>query len=299
MRVAVCMACAAVSAAVWGGGLDAEGFVRDWLVSGPYPNYRNADGSTRGLAMDFLADEGGEAYVFPRAGDRRTVEFLADKSKLIAGIGSVNEWGRTETFVADATWRPLSSPAGIINTDGLFPAVEDYFVAYAVCYFKAPSAMDVKIAVGSDDYHKIWLNDRQIGSRNTSQAVVPQNFVYAARVRKGWNKLLFKLVEVTQGSGFCVQLLDAQLRPVSGIVIDNALSGKALSEFEKSLHPPRPVAVVAKENAELEAAISRLKKTRLPELERKVADLAVAKGNARKRLNEAFKAAGKKKVAVK
>ena len=298
MRVAVCMACAAVSAAVWGGGLDAEGFVRDWLVSGPYPNYRNADGSTRGLAMDFLADEGGEAYVFPRAGDRRTVEFLADKSKLIAGIGSVNEWGRTETFVADATWRPLSSPAGIINTDGLFPAVEDYFVAYAVCYFKAPSAMDVKIAVGSDDYHKIWLNDRQIGSRNTSQAVVPQNFVYAARVRKGWNKLLFKLVEVTQGSGFCVQLLDAQLRPVSGIVIDNALSGKALSEFEKSLHPPRPVAVVAKENAELEAAISRLKKTRLPELERKVADLAVAKGNARKRLNEAFKAAERRFAAI-
>lgn len=287
-----------VGGLAFGGTFDEQGFVRDWLVSGPYPNYRNADGSTRGYATDFLTDAGGETYAFPRAGDRRTAEFVADKSKLIAGQGSVNEWGKIETFTADATWRAKSFSEEIIETDKLFPVVEDYFVLYAMCYFTAPSDMDVKIALGSDDYHKVWLNDCEIGAKKTSQGVIRQNFVYSARLRKGRNKLLFKLVEVTQGSGFCLQILDAKLKPIPGLVIDNNLSDSALAAFEKELHPPRPKAVVEKENVELQAQIAALKGERLPTLEKKVAALTAEKAKTKAKLMSAFGVAERRFAAV-
>ena len=269
----------------------ADGFVRDWLLSGPYPNYRQANGSTRGLETDFLADAGGEQCVFPRAGERRTADFKADKSKLIAGQGSVNEWGRTETFTVDTTWRERSFAPGVIETDGLFPGVENYFVLYALAYVTAPEAVEAQIAVGSDDYHLIVLNDRQVGGRRTSQGVTPGQFVYPVTLRKGLNKLLLKLVEVDGGSGFCVQLLDRGGRPVPGVAVDNRPSPAVLAALGTALHPPRPAAEVEAENAGLERRIAQLRDREIPEAGRRKAAAERRLGAARAELQKAFGAA--------
>ena len=288
MRILHAVVACCLVGSVFGASLDSQGFVRDWLVSGPYPNYLNDDGSTRGLETDFLFDAGGEQYAFPKAGDRRRAEFVADKSKLIAGQGSVNEWGRTETFSADATWRARTFGAGVIETDELFPGVADHFVLYALSYFSVPEETEARIAVGSDDYHALFVNDRPVGSRRTSQGVAPGDFNYTVKLRKGRNKLLFKLVEIGGGSGFCVQLLDKGGRPLSGVTVDNMLSGTDLAAFEKALHPPRPLEVVRGENAELAAKIKKLRQETIPALERRVSEGRGRKQAAKAALMRAF-----------
>ncbi|MGN0834120.1 MAG: acetylxylan esterase [Kiritimatiellia bacterium] len=267
---------------------DAGGFVCDWLLSGPYPNYRLENGTTKGLETDFLADVGGELCVFPRVGDRRSADFKADQAKLIAGQGSVNEWGRTETFAVDTTWRARSFAPGAIATDGLFPGVENYFVLYALAYFTVPEAVEAQLAVGSDDYHLLVLNDRQVGGRRTSQGVTPGEFVYPVTLRKGLNKLLLKLVEVDGGSGFCVQLLDRGGRPLAGVTFDNRPSPAALAALETALHPPRPPAEVEAENARLERRIAQLRDRELPAAERRKAAAERRLGAARAALLQAF-----------
>ena len=290
-RGRIFLLCALAGGMAFGATLDEKGFVRDWLVSGPYPNYLRTDGSTRGIGTDFLADAGGEQFAFPKAGDARTAIFTADASKLIAGQGSVNEWGKIETFTADATWKAMTFGDGVIDTDRVFGDVKDYFVLYAMAYFTAPEATDVRIAVGSDDYHAVFLNDKAIGSKKTSQGVQPGTFNYDARLRKGRNKILFKLIEVSGGSGFCVQVLGRDGRPVPGLVVDNALSAADLAAFAKELHPPRPADVVARENAGLEAKIAELRTKRLPELERRTADLEARKAAAKAALMKSFETA--------
>ena len=117
-----------------------KGFVRNWLISGPYPSYQ-VNGEGKALDTDFL---GGEAEAKPYPGLRRKSSFLADKAKLIAGIGSTNEWGFTETKSFDADWKEHSFPKDIITLDKMFLPIDDYFAVYAVCYLEVPDAVRVK-----------------------------------------------------------------------------------------------------------------------------------------------------------
>lgn len=275
----------------WASSLDEKGFVRDWLVSGPYPNYQKSDGSTTGFATDYLLDAGGESFAFPQAGERRSVEFVADKSKLIAGQGSVNEWGKTETFAADATWRKVRYGQPIPVLDAAYPGVADYFVQYALAYFTAEREETVKIAVGADDHHVVWVNDVRLGGKESSQAASPGTFNYWVKLRKGRNKILFKLVEVGGGCAFCVQILEKEGKPVPGIVIDNDLSGDALSAFRRELHPPRSASALLKENAALQAKIAALQAKEIPALERRVRELERAKKDGKAKLMQAFETA--------
>ena len=80
-----------VAAALQAASPDAKGFLRDWLIGGAYPSYQ-----VNGIDRGFRDDPCDEANLRPFEGMKDTALFKADKSKLIAGIGSTNEWGYTE-----------------------------------------------------------------------------------------------------------------------------------------------------------------------------------------------------------
>ena len=189
---------------------DDKGFICDWLLAGPYPSYQ-VDGRGLGLDTDFLA---GEAECRPYPGMSDEAEFVADKGKLIAGIGSTNEWGFTETKRFPVVWSARHFDRGIISLDKMFLPIDDYFVTYAACYVESPRDQDIKVRMGSDDDHKAWLNGRLLGRANSSQAVVPDNFIYSARLRRGINRLLLKIVDRTHGCGFCCALSDMNDQPL-------------------------------------------------------------------------------------
>lgn len=240
--------------------LDAHGFVRDWLIGGPYPSYEGKKGPL-GYATDFLTGLGGEAKATPHAGLASEVEFRADQAKLIAGIGSTNEWGYKETKVVPVQWQEVhgTDVTGILSLDGRYPEFRDHIVAYAFCYVDSPRQQSIKVQVGSDDDHKVWLNGTYLGGVSRAQNVVPGSSVYGAQLEQGLNRLLLKVVDRTNGHGFCLALTDE--------------AGKPLADARILLADPNPktvakagpdqavdLAAVAAENAELEAKLAEATK---------------------------------------
>lgn len=179
-------------------------FIADWLIGGPYPSYLVNDKDS-GLDTDYSA----ESSVKPYPGLAENVIFKADRAKLIAGIGSTNEWGFDSDHSIQARWQQLSfAKPERIELNGMFAPIDDHFVWFAAVYIESPQTQAVKIALGSDDDHKLYLNGRVIGRAASSQDILPDNFIYDAVLQKGINLLLLKVVDRTGGTGFCLRLTD-------------------------------------------------------------------------------------------
>ncbi|MGI6495584.1 MAG: glycoside hydrolase family 2 TIM barrel-domain containing protein [Kiritimatiellia bacterium] len=269
------------SGALPAGAPDDKGFLLDWLVAGPFPNEQQEDGTGKGIRADLLVPFGGESDALPRPGQATRATFVADKAKLIAGVGAVNEWGWKETREIDVAWKPHAFANGVIYFDGFFTPVEEWFVAYACCYIDAPKACDVVVAVGSDDDNRVFLNGRVIGERFSSQGVIPGNFLYDARLAEGLNVLLVKIGNRRGGGGFCVQLLDKDGAPVPGLAVSADPGDEAIAALGARLHPPRPIDALREENVALAREIGTLRNATIPALEARVAALAQQREDAK------------------
>lgn len=195
---------------------DSAGFIGTWLIAGPYPSYV-VNGKDTGLETDCLK---GETKIRPYPGLRDKAVFKADLSRLIAEVGAVNEWGYKSDMTFDVKWNVHQFPdPRKIMVDGMFKPIDDHFVFYAACFLNSPTAQKIKLRIGSDDYHKVFLNGREVGSRKTSQGVRADDFIYPAELKAGINFLLLKVVDVIQDCGFCVAVSDMENRPAAGLEI--------------------------------------------------------------------------------
>lgn len=191
-----------------------QGWIADWLIGGPFPSYQVNDGRT-GLDTDHL--DGEEAFR-PFPGLQQSALFKADQAKLIAQVGSTNEWGFTEDRTFPVVWKELhADQPEKIELDGFFSPIDDYFAYYAACWLESPETQKVKFRLGSDDDHKLYVNGKLLGRVATSQGIVPDNFIYAGELKRGINRLLLKVVDRTGGTGFCVALSDEQDQPLAGL----------------------------------------------------------------------------------
>ena len=231
----------AVSAALQGASPDARGFIRDWLIGGAYPSYL-VDGADRGFRDDPLAEKGGEANLRPYEGMRDTALFKADKSKLIAGIGSTNEWGFKEDKTFPVVWKTFTQKgeSPVVTLDGRFGPIDDHMIVYAACRIESPETRKIRLRIGSDDDFKAWLNGKLVGSANSSQGVVPDNFLHDAELRRGLNVLVLKVVDRTHGSGFCLAVSDRENRPMTDLVIrtDDPADRQLSRQTRADLPPP-------------------------------------------------------------
>ncbi|MDD3154358.1 MAG: glycoside hydrolase family 2 TIM barrel-domain containing protein [Victivallaceae bacterium] len=193
-----------------------KGLIADWLIAGPYPSYV-VNGKDTGLHQDPL---GGEAAIRPQPGQKDKAVFKADVGKLIAALGSVNEWG----FKADQTipveWKVhrFAKPE-LIAIDDMFRPITDHFIYYAACYIESPEDRPIQLRIGSDDYHKVYLNGEVVGSRESCQGVRANDFIYMAKLKRGMNFLLLKVVDCIMGTGFCLAIYDRADHPMDDLLI--------------------------------------------------------------------------------
>jgi len=213
---------------------DAKGFVHDWLLGGPFPSYW-VDSLPQGFNEDFLVKLGGEANASPWLDLKDEAVFKADWGKLVAGVGSVNEWGWRETRKLPVTWRHLYSDKSSILLNKMFLPVDDHIVSYAFCYIDAPAAMKVKFRVGSDDDHKLYLNGTLLGQANSSQGIVPDNFIYPADLVPGLNRVMLKIVDRTGDYGFCLAVSDDNDKPLPQLDLYIAHPGRNLLQDRNGL----------------------------------------------------------------
>jgi hypothetical protein len=159
----------------------ADGFIRDWLLLGSFPQ----DDAARRLASSFLPDESAAA---PKPGD--PVEGLA--------------------------WKPFRSPADTVDlgTDAAGFVHRHNAVAYAFTYLSSPADQDAQLRLGSSNGIAAWLNGERVWTRDGARPLAADQDIVPARLRPGWNLLLVKVVQSVGPWAFTARFTDAGGRPL-------------------------------------------------------------------------------------
>ncbi|MBI5361391.1 MAG: hypothetical protein HZA48_12515 [Planctomycetes bacterium] len=166
---------------------DEMGFVKDWLIIGPFDN----------------ATKAGYKKVFPPE-----TEFHTDKT--YEGKNGKN------------TWRQLSvrPPFGTIYFSNLFRA-DSYVAAYAAVFIRAEKEQPVAFRTCSSGPLKIWLNDRLIAGIEAYRECDFDQDCTAGRLKPGWNKLLVKICQKDGEWEAALRITAPDGGRVEGIVLQN------------------------------------------------------------------------------
>jgi hypothetical protein len=96
---------------------------------------------------------------------------------------------------------------GVVQLLDLFQPNEKA-VAYGLAYVHSPEARSTHILLGSDDGVRVWLNDALVHSNPAYRGVVADQDKVKVPLKKGWNKVLVKVLQGGGGWGFCLRFAD-------------------------------------------------------------------------------------------
>ena len=206
---------------------DKEGFIRDWLICGPFPN-PGSHPETKvfpGWTTDWLKKAGGEANLDPEVGMYYEVSFPDVKSVDAKGK-TVQPWDSGEIEVE---WRKFFSDESKINLleafvegqigiDGVERPV-NFVAGYVYCVVVSPKEQDVILSFGSDDGFKIWLNHKLIGSLCERRGSKIDQDLFPVHLKKGKNPLMVKIDQSAGGYNFYLRFLCKDKKPITDLQI--------------------------------------------------------------------------------
>jgi hypothetical protein len=102
------------------------------------------------------------------------------------------------------TWQKVRSKDGFVDMQTGIP--KDYTVGYAWTEFTVPNATDAWLGLGSDDGVKIWLNGELVHDRWIRRPSRIDEDVVALHLKKGSNRMLIKIQNVTLDWSFIYRL---------------------------------------------------------------------------------------------
>ena len=174
-------------------GLDAEGFIRSWVVLAPIPI--SGDSGAAEIDRDFL---NGEGRVTPKAGETVRV-----------GTGEM-------------TWRAHQSSEYFVDFLQAFGKERGEYVAgYAVAYILADEAMPVSLALSTNDQGKAWLNGKEIFKFTDTRVLEKDTDRVEVTLAKGQNVLVLKVINEVNNWQSCARFLRSGA-PVTNIRIAQA-----------------------------------------------------------------------------
>ncbi len=172
--------------------VDAEGFVRYWVVLAPIPSEKELAGAAE-IRRETLP---GEAALRPRVEERVKV------------MGREYVWKRHRSADHFIDFRKLVEGQG----------AEDA-VAYAVCYVvSAEELRDVRIFIGSNDQARVYLNGRSVLLNERSRTLEKdQDSAAGLTLRKGQNVVVFKVANEKNLWQGCLRFADRNGTPLTQI----------------------------------------------------------------------------------
>ena len=155
--------------------LQPEGYLKQWVILGPFPNPERKEGAKdRGaFDVDYLKSLGGEAKTRFRP-------------------GAIVTWTDPKGEVIRATGKQVSLPGTTLD----FPAHytdTDYKLAYAYTQIKSSRPQQAFFFLGSDDGAKVWVNGKRVFDRLIPRAAVARQDHFTAQLRTGANSILVKV----------------------------------------------------------------------------------------------------------
>jgi len=126
----------------------------------------------------------------------------------------------TQTPPEGARWQEKQFTGGEadghVNLDAFYKKA-DHAAAYAVAWLRCPADVkDAKLYVGSDDYISVWVNGKRVHTYRTERRAgqADQDCVPGIALKKGYNRIVVKCVDVVLGWNFYFRLADAKDRPM-------------------------------------------------------------------------------------
>jgi len=109
---------------------------------------------------------------------------------------------------AEVAWRPIhADPTGFVDLTKLVTPNE-YAVVYGLAYVQSPDEREAALLLGSDDGVRVWINDVLVHSNPAYRGAYHDQDTVRVRLRKGWNKVLIKVLQGAGGWGYFLRFAD-------------------------------------------------------------------------------------------
>jgi uncharacterized Zn ribbon protein len=159
--------------------LDAEGFIRNWLVLAPIAI--DGESGASEIDRDFLK---GEATITPKAGDTVMIGSRALSWKA----------HQTSDFFVD-----------FLQTFGKERG--EYVAAYAVAYVIADEPMTATLALSTNDQGKAWINGKEVFKFVDTRVLEKDTDRIDVTLAKGRNVLVLKVINEVNNWQGCARFL--------------------------------------------------------------------------------------------
>ena len=174
--------------------LNRNGYLRDWIIVGPFPNplteEPQPDGSSQlGFYKDYLHSIGGEGKAV--LDTAIAIEFLDEQNTAHSVRPKLIKAGEN----------------GLIDFEKLLARI-DYQVAYAFCYLYSETDQTAAFLFGSDDGAKVWINRERVHFIDAARGLTYRSDRFKARLHKGLNRMLVKISQWEREWAFVVEAVD-------------------------------------------------------------------------------------------
>ena len=170
--------------------VDDQGYIRKWKLIGPWNNPRNAENKFTGDTFKFGPENSPSSPDFALQAQGKMIRSNLHKQRV-----------------------PLIWHEEISNQATISHPWADA-VSYAYTIVEAPEAMDGVVSFGSDDGFALWINGQEIGRKSISRKLEMDSEKLPVHLRKGHNRILFKIVDTGAGGGFALRFMDKDGKPI-------------------------------------------------------------------------------------
>jgi len=140
------------------------------------------------------------------------ISFIEDEAKVLP------EAGQTDN-PSSLTWQKVMlQPAGVLNFLDYNMQNITYCAVYAATYIYSPEEQNIIFSIGSDDGYTMWVNQERLFSNLIFRGLTKGQDKVPARLKAGWNRILFKVINGEGGFGLAVDILDKNENPLKDLV---------------------------------------------------------------------------------
>ena len=176
--------------------VDDEGFIRNWLLVGPFA-LDDGQAGADGIDKEFIKDEG---KLEPKEGDK------------------------VKSGAKEIAWKKIKAADYYFDINDLLGDRFENVGAYAVCYLVADEEMKgVTMLMSSNDQGKTYLNGKMVAKNTESRSIEKdQDTIKDLTLVKGVNVIVHKVVNEQNNWQGAIRFTDKAGKPVKNVKIQLA-----------------------------------------------------------------------------
>jgi len=168
--------------------LSSDGFIRDWLILGAFPNAKDKISTPDwGYHRDCLESLGGE------------------EGGIVTPNTRVSFRSATGQSGSATTRHAQTAASGIFHFDAIYGRT-NYELAYAFCYIQSDKAQQVTAYFGSNDEAKVWVNGTLVHEAKVVRSCTARQDTFTFRLKQGLNPILIKVCETWGDWAFVIEV---------------------------------------------------------------------------------------------